>query len=392
VERLWTKPFVLITTGNLSLFVAFYMLYPTLPLFIKQLGGTETHVGLAMGAFMLASVIFRPIVGGLLDRFGRRPFIVWGLILFTVAMYLYDWVGGVAVLMGLRVLHGMSWALSSTSIMTAVTDLIPTSRRGEGMGWFLTSMTLAMAVGPLLGIWVLDKVSFSALFLLGMILSIATLFLMLGIKIPAQARPNSRRIEWFEKSVLPVAVSVFFLFLAYGGITTFVPLFAESIHVNSGAFFLAFAATLAVSRPISGKLADRYGETFVIVPALAITILSLLVLAFSTGLFGMVVSAVLHGIGFGSAHPALQAATIRVARADRKGVANASLSTATDLGIGLGAIILGWVSQYTSYQVLFIVSAISVACSVLLFAIFVIRLLRNHQRSMNIDSLTLETH
>jgi MFS family permease len=256
MERLWTKPFVLITTGNLSLFVAFYMLYPTLPLYISQMGGNETQVGLAMGAFMLASVIFRPIVGGLLDRFGRRPFIVWGLILFTVAMYMYDWVGGVAVLMGLRVLHGISWALSSTSIMTAVTDIIPPSRRGEGMGWFLTSMTLAMAVGPLLGTLVIDKLSFSALFLLAVILSIATLLLMLGIKIPSQVRPNSRRIELFEKSALPVAVSIFFLFLAYGGIITFVPLFADSIHVNSGAFFLAFAATLAVSRPISGKLAD----------------------------------------------------------------------------------------------------------------------------------------
>ncbi|WP_410511224.1 MFS transporter [Paenibacillus sp. BR2-3] len=379
MERLWTKPFILITIGNLFLFNAFYMLYPTLPLFIKQMGGNESQVGLAMGAFMLSAVIFRPIVGGLLDRFGRRPFIVWGLLLFILAMYMYNWIVGIVVLMGLRILHGMSWAVSTTSILTAITDMIPPARRGEGMGWFSTSMTLAMAIGPMFGIWITQNLSFSALFLFAVVLSTAALLLMVGAKMPFRPQSGARRIELFEKSVMPIAASVFFLFVAYGGITTFVPLFADSIQVNSGAFFLAFAATLALSRPISGKLSDRYGEVFVIVPALVISICSLIVMSLSTSLIGVLVSAVLYGIGFGSAQPALQAATIRLARSDRIGVANASISTANDLGIGLGAIMLGWVSQYTSYQVLFAVSAVSVAFSLLLFIFFVKRLLNNKE-------------
>jgi MFS family permease len=376
VERLWTKPFILMTIGNLFLFNAFYMLYPTLPLFIKQIGGNESQVGLAMGAFMLSAVIFRPIVGGLLDRFGRRPFIIWGLLLFTLVMYMYDWVGGIVVLMGLRILHGMSWAVSTTATMTAITDMIPSTRRGEGMGWFSTSMTLAMAIGPMFGIWVTQNLSYNALFLFAVVLSAAALLLTLGAKMPFRQQAGVRKIELFEKSVLPVAASVFFLFIAYGGITTFVPLFAESIQVNSGAFFLAFAATLAISRPISGKFSDRYGEIFVIVPALVTTICALIVLSLSTGLIGVLISAFLYGIGFGSAQPALQAATIRQARPDRLGVANATISTANDLGIGLGAIMLGWVSQYTSYQVLFAVSAVSVAFSLILFTFFVKRLLK----------------
>ncbi|CAM2855586.1 MFS transporter [Paenibacillus sediminis] len=390
MERLWTKQFILMTLGNLFLFNAFYMLYPTLPPFIKQMGGNESQVGLAMGAFMLSAVIFRPLVGGLLDRFGRRSFIVWGLLLFILAMYMYDWVGGIFVLMGLRILHGMSWAVSTTATITAITDIIPSTRRGEGMGWFSTSMTLAMAIGPMFGIWVTQNLSYSALFLFAVVLSTAALLLMLGAKMPFRPQTGARRIELFEKSVLPVAASVFFLFIAYGGITTFVPLLADSIQVNPGAFFLAFAATLALSRPISGKLSDRYGEVFVIVPALVITICALIVLSLSTGLIGVLVSAVLYGIGFGSAQPALQAATIRLARSDRKGVANASMSTANDLGIGLGAIMLGWVSQYTSYQVLFAVSAVSVAFSLILFTFFAKRLLKTKQ-SLNADSLPFES-
>ncbi|MBD2872494.1 MFS transporter [Paenibacillus arenilitoris] len=376
MERLWSKSFILMTAGTLFLFIGFYMLYPTLPMFIKQLGGSEAQVGLAMGAFMLTAVIFRPIVGGLLDRFGRRPFIVWGLILFALVMYGYDWIGGILVLMGLRILHGMSWAVSTTAILTAITDMIPSARRGEGLGWFGTAMTLAMAIGPMLGIWIIQDLSYHALFLIVAILAAAALLLTLGASMPFRPQPSARRIELFEKSVLPVTASVFFLFIAYGGITTFVPLLAESIKVNSGAFFLAYAATLVLVRPVSGKLSDRYGEMVVIVPALVITILALIALSFSSGLFGVLVSAVLYGIGFGSAQPALQAITIRLARPDRIGAANASFSTATDLGIGLGAILLGWVSQYMSYQALFTVSAVSVAFSLLLFAFFVKRLLK----------------
>lgn len=368
------------TAGMLFLFIAFYSLLPTLPQFIKQIGGTEAQVGLATGIFMLSAVIFRPMVGALLDRFGRRPFIVWGLILFAVAMYMYDWVGGIVALMGLRILHGMSWAFSTTAMITAATDMIPPARRGEGMGWFSMAMTLAMAIGPMYGLWVAENLSYRMLFLFAVGLSVVSLLMTLGSKIPFQPQPGSRKLELFEKSVLPVTISVFFLYIAYGGITAFVALFADSIGVNAGAFFLAYAATLALIRPIAGKLSDQHGETFVLVPSLVIAIAALIVLSLSTGLIGVLVSAVLYGIGFGSAQPTLQAATIRLAHPERKGVANASLLTATDLGIGLGAIILGWVSEYTSYEVMFTVGAVSVGICLLLFMVFVRRLLSMNHR------------
>ncbi|MBS4197026.1 MFS transporter [Lederbergia citri] len=379
MDRLWTKSFISMTVGMFFLFTGFYMLYPTLPLFIKQIGGNESHVGLAMGTFMLSAVILRPIIGGMLDRFGRRFFIIGGLLFFAVAMYMYEWTSGIIVLIVLRILHGMSWGVSTTSMHTAITDLIPKTRRGEGLGWSGMAMTLAMAIGPMLGIWVSEKLSYHTLFTFGAGLTIAALLLTFGAKMPFNPQPGPKRIEIFEKSVLPITASVFFLFFAYGSITTFVPLFAESIKVNSGTFFLVYALTLLLVRPIAGKLSDRYGEAFIIVPALAVTILALIALGFSTGLFGVIVSAVLFGIGFGSAQPALQAATISLVRPERIGVANASFSTATDLGIGLGAIILGWVSQHSSYQMLFTVSAVAVTFSLLLFSFFVIRLLKKNR-------------
>lgn len=389
LERLWTKPFLLMTIGNLFLFVAFYMLYPTLPLFIQQFGGSETQVGLAMGAFMLSAVVFRPIVGGLLDRFGRRPFIIWGMLFFTLAMYLYTWAGGMAGLMGLRILHGMTWAVSTTAAITAATDMIPAERRGEGIGWFSTSMTLAMAIGPMAGLWTAESLSYDSLFLFAAGLSAAAMLLMAGVKMPVRARAASKRIEWIEKPVLPIAVSVFFLFVAYGGITTFVPLFAASIQLNSGAFFMAYAAALALIRPFAGKLSDRRGEAFVLVPAILLTVCALIVLSLSTGLAGVLVSAVLYGVGFGSAQPALQAAALRWARPDRAGAANATLSTANDLGIGLGAIMLGWISQQLSFQALFAVSAVSAAFALIFFIAF--RKRSSTRQPANADAVPFES-
>jgi len=376
VERLWTKPFIQMTVGMLFLFTGFYLLLPTMPLYIKHLGGTESQVGLAAGLFTLSAVVFRPFVGALVDRHGRRPFYVWGLLLFVISMVLYDWVGGILLLLLLRMVHGVSWAFATTSVGTAITDLIPASRRGEGMGWYGMAMTVAMAIGPMLGTALASGDSFRILFLVAAGLSLAAWVLAFMTKVPFQPKPSTGRIRLIEPSVLPVTVAIFFLAVAYGGITTFLPLFAASISVNPGTFFLVYAIALTLIRPLAGKLSDRFGEAAVIMPSLVITALSLLLLSLSDGLVGLIAAAILYGIGFGSAQPALQAATLRIAPEDRRGAANASFMTAFDLGIGLGAIILGWVSEQTGYPLLFAIASVSVVVSLVIFALFVKRLLK----------------
>lgn len=375
MERLWTKPFIQMTVGMLFLFTGFYLLLPTLPLYIKHLGGSETQVGLAAGAFTLTAVVFRPMVGGLVDRYGRRAFYVWGLIFFVLSMYLYDWVGSILLLLALRILHGASWAFSTTSIGTVITDLIPISRRGEGMGWYGMAMTVAMAIGPMLGTYIVSGYSFRTLFLVATGLSLIAFILAYMTRAPYQAKPSAGRIQLVEKSVLPVTAAIFFLAVAYGGITTFLPLFAESIRVNPGTFFLVYAVALTLIRPFAGKLSDRFGEAAVIIPSLVITAGALIVLSQSSGLSGLITAAILYGIGFGSAQPALQAATLRIAPENRRGAANASFMTAFDLGIGLGAILLGLVSESIGYAYLFTVTAVSVVVSLVIFAVFVRRLL-----------------
>ncbi|MFD3446488.1 MFS transporter [Microbacteriaceae bacterium 4G12] len=376
MERLWTKNYIMLTITALLLFSGFYLLMPTLPMFIKQLGGSESQVGFIIGVFTISAVILRPIVGGLMDRYGRRVFIISGLLFFAITMYFYDWVTGVIFLIILRILHGISWAIATTSIGTAVTDVIPPSRRGEGMGWYGLAMTLGMALGPILGLWVANSFSFHYLFLLCTVLALIAFILAFGTKTPAVQYTSKKPISFFEKTVLPIAIVTFFLSLTFGGITTFLPLFAAKIQVNAGTFFLVYAITLTVVRPLAGKISDKHGEGIIIVPALFIMIAALLVLTMTKGLVGLVITAILYGIGFGSAQPALQIVTIRLAPPEKRGVANATFFTAFDLGIGLGSILLGFISQLMGYQMLFIVCAVSGFISLVLFILFVEKTLK----------------
>ncbi|PGC89283.1 MFS transporter [Bacillus toyonensis] len=371
MERLWTKSFIQMSFAMLFLFTGFYLLVPTLPLFIKEIGGNESQVGLMMGIFTIAAVVIRPIIGGMLDQYGRRSFIIFGLILFGLTMYSYNLASTIVLLAVLRVIHGVTWAVSTTAVGTAITDIIPDSRRGEGMGWYGMAMTIAMAIGPMIGLWVVQYYSFHGLFLLATLLSFMAVILSLITKMPFKPQKEKGKIQLFEKSVLSITVVVFFLSFAYGGITTFLPLFASSINVNPGTFFLVYAIALTIVRPISGKLLDKYGEVFIILPALCITILAIVVLTMANGLTGIIIAATLYGVGFGSAQPALQAAMLTIVDPSKRGVANASFFTAFDLGIGLGAILLGFVSQMFGYRILFTASSVSAVIALLVFGMFV---------------------
>lgn len=289
MERLWTKSFIGLILTLFFLCFGFYLLLPTLPIYIKELGIDESQLGLIIGSFTLSAVVARPIIGGLLDRFGRRFFIIAGLIIFAISMFLYNWASGILLLFLLRILHGFGWAISTTSIGTSITDVIPDRRRGEGLGWYGLSMTVSMAIGPIIGVWMVQSYSFKYLIFVAFCLSIAAILIALVTRVPILRSDNKGKIVYFDKSILSISVAIFFLALTYGGITTFMPLFAESIQVNAGTFFLIYAIALTITRPVAGKLADRYNEGSIIIPSLLITIVALLLLSLSNGLLGVIV-------------------------------------------------------------------------------------------------------
>ena len=125
-------------------------------------------------------------------------------------MYSYNIASTIVLLAVLRVIHGVTWAVSTTAVGTAITDIIPDSRRGEGMGWYGMAMTIAMAIGPMIGLWVVQNYSFDGLFLLATLLSFMAVVLSLITKIPFTPQKKKGKIQLFEKSVLTITIVVFF--------------------------------------------------------------------------------------------------------------------------------------------------------------------------------------
>ncbi|SCM79158.1 Arabinose efflux permease family protein [uncultured Sporomusa sp.] len=353
-ELLWSKNFILITTISFFTMVGFQMLLPTLPVYAIKLGGTSASAGLVIGIFTISSVIIRPFVGYALDRYGRKLIIMAGLLLFAICVLSYTWAWSLTVLLLLRFLHGFTWGVTSTATNTTATDIIPKSRLGEGMGYYGLAGTLSMALAPALGLWVLSQYDFSTMFLTSFLM--CTLAIILSLPIQYQS-PSKDKItfRFIETSAVNATIIILLITMTYGAIVSFIALYAAERGItNIGSFFTVYAVFLAITRPFSGKIADKKGFDFVIIPGIILIIFAMgcLYIANQLGIF--LLAAAIYGVGFGMVSPSLQALSVMNAPANRRGTANGTFFTGFDLGIGISSILWGAVAQVTGYSFMFL--------------------------------------
>lgn len=384
-STLWTKNFILLTISNLFLFVAFQMLIPTLPLFVAEKGGDQLAVGLVIGIFTISALLIRPFAGKALDTIGRRKILVAGLIVFFLSVAGYYWMATVTLVLIVRFIHGIGWGIATTTYGTIASDMIPAQRRGEGMGYFGLSSNLAMALGPLIGIWLMTSYGFGLLFLVSSVLSILALLLSQMVKYAEPnfaARQQAAKQPFWEglverKALFPALLSLF-LGVTYGGIISFITLFGKEAGIqNVGLFFLFNAVFLMLVRPISGILFDRKGHIWVLLPGGIFCALGLLILSYATSVSTLILAAIFFGTGFGSIQPSLQAWTINRVEPHRRGAANGTFFSAFDLGIGAGAMLLGVVAKATSFAIMYRFSVLLI----LLYLVVYVSYLVKHRKS-----------
>lgn len=360
-KPLWTKAFLITALANLLLFFSFQMLIPTIPTHLSQLGGDNVQVGLVIGIFTISSLLTRPFAGRALDLLGRKHVLLVGLAIcaFTIAGYSY--IAAVTLILAARFVHGIGWGLSTTSLGTVIADIIPPERRGEGMGYYGLSNTFAMAVGPLTGLWIMQSYGFTFVLLISTILAILSLFSSLFITYPKpqQSTMPPERLRfvdrlWERTALLPSAL-LLCTAICYGGIVTFITLFGiEAGIANVGLFFLCNASMVLLVRPITGVLFDRKGPEWVLLPGAIFTIAGLWLLSYAHSNVSLAIAALCYGVGFGSIQPALQAWTITRSSPSRRGAANGTFFSANDLGIGLGAMVLGAMANWSgSYALMY---------------------------------------
>lgn len=373
-SRIWNKTFSLILIVSFLMFLSMYMLLPTLPLFAKTIGGNETVAGTIVGFFTLSAVLVRPWFGNLLDRRGRKVILIIGIGIFLISVLAYNLAFSIVTLLALRVIHGIGWGASTTASGTIASDVIPAQRRAEGMGYYGIAATIAMSLGPALGLYLIKYSSYSVLFTGAAILAALGLAgsFFINYEIPRKNQEEAEKTPVkgviLEKTAIPPAIVLFFITLTYGGIVSFLPLYADFRGVkNIGVFFTVYALVLLFSRPIIGKLADRYGGQNFLVPGILLIASALLLLVKASSLSVFLLVGVIYGIGFGTVQPILNALVISLAPPERRGAANATFAVAMDLGIGLGAVILGFLTQKVGYVYMYGSSAVFALVALLMY-------------------------
>ncbi|MEH6946761.1 MFS transporter [Bacillus sp. JJ634] len=377
-EKIWTRDFILICLANFFVFLGFQMTLPTIPLFVESLGGNDRLIGVVVGIFTFSALLIRPFAGQLLETKGRRFVFLAGLTIFILTIGVFGFTTSLILLFAIRVIQGIGWGYSTTASGTIATDLIPAKRRGEGMGYYGLSGNVALAIGPSLGLILVNMISFKELFLicglLGAIAWISASTIRYKKAEPIAIAAKTTKWNLYEKSALQPSILIFFISVTFGGISTFLPLYADQRGVTGIQwYFFIFAAALMTTRIFAGQLYDKHGHKAIYIPSTILISIAMLLLAWMPNNTVLYIAAICYGLGFGALQPALQAWSVEKAAANRKGMANATYFSFFDLGIGFGAILFGQIGYFLDYRSIYITAALSVLLSIVIYIWLLIR-------------------
>ena len=362
-DRIFSRSFSLAILANLFSFTSMYLLLATLPLYVVAIGGTVSDAGIVLACFTLTAVIVRPLIGRLSDRRSKKAIMLAGAVVLAASSLLYEPAHSVPLLMAVRVFHGIGWAAFGTAASALAADLAPASRRGEAMGYFGVGMNVAMAIGPALGVFLVGRTGYGALFLTAMVLSAAAALTTVGIADPRRKADRAAVQRGWRSFILPSALFpsavLFTNALTYASVVALLPLFAEQAQLgNAGLFFTVFSVVVLVLRGPLGRLSDRRGRVAVVAPGLLFTFVALLVLSRAESTTAMLVVAVLYAIGVGAAQPTLMAMTVDRAKPQERGAAMGTFTTAMDLGIGVGSIVWGMTADAFGFQTMYVAASL----------------------------------
>ncbi|AZN43495.1 MFS transporter [Paenibacillus albus] len=387
---LWTRPFIALTASFFLLFLGLQMLLSSFPAYVKgEFDTGNVQVSLVTSVFALAAIASRFATAALMRRVSRMALLLIGLLIAAAATGLYTAASSFGALLVLRIAYGIGFGMASTILPTLVSRIIPIRRMGEGIGYFGLSTSLAMSIGPSIGLNVMKHSGFMELTMLGLIASVL-IFPVLWLsrskhshaspaaptsaqqqKQPPAARNTAAPAKsgFNRKLIFPVLLNTL-LSITYSGLLSFLALFGDYVHIEQiGLFFLFNAVTIILIRPFSGRIFDRKGHMAVLIPAGLCVTASMLLLSGTHAMPMLILSALLYGLGFGAIQPTIQAWMLRSSSPEQYGIVNSMFYNSTDFGVAIGALLLGAISAASNYSIMYRYSAGCMALFVILLAL-----------------------
>ncbi|MGF7045878.1 MFS family permease [Paenibacillus sp. DS2015] len=391
-ETLWSRNFLSISFSSFFIYVTFYILAVTLPTFVlENLGRSQKDIGLVTTVFLIAAVIFRPLTGKWLDEMSRKMIVIMSLILFTLCTISYLFIQDYTLLLVVRFIHGISFGIAATATSAVVLDVIPKERKGEGIGYFSLFMSLAMVMGPFLGLFMTSHTNFFVLFITISAFSLLSLGCSAITQIPKHVPVPSVLSKWdikryFEPKAIPISLAGFVLAFSYGAISTFISVYAKSMGLEQIAsyFFVVFAAVILITRPFTGRLFDRKGAHILVYPGIILFVIGMVWLsqAYTAPIF--LITAGVIGLGFGAILPSFQTIAIQVSPLHRQGLATGTYFVFFDLGYAVGSYVLGLIAAKTNYHTMYLIGGLFVSLAIVIYYVLHHRVEnRNSQKLMS---------
>jgi MFS family permease len=380
-ESIWTRAFAFLCLAEFLGYAQHFILQPTFPLYITQLGGSPFHVGLVIASFGVTSVMSRPIIGYWADRWSVTGVMILGLFLQTLSISLC-FVPFVGALMFANGLRGIGWSGMNTGGYTLLATSAPPTRRGEASGYYGGVQSSATILFPAVALWILNAPSggFGATFLLAMTLVLlgAGAAIALSREVPRAPRTivaGSPETWWreilsvFDRNIVLAAALLVTLHVSLPCFTSFVVLYARQLSIDHfGWYFVVTGITSMLARPLLGRLSDKIGAGRSLIVAFTLESAALLLMPFVSNLAGVMLGGALYFMGSAIGGTRILALAMERAPAERRGRAMASFSVAFPLSNGTGALLSGLVVDLAGYDWMYITAAVPCAVGVILTA------------------------
>ena len=367
-ERLWNKGFCRAMFGNFLMFFSFYLLTPLLPIYLDSKFNTDKDIiGLVLSGYVIAALVVRPFSGFIVDSFDRKRVLIICFFLFFICFTGY--IGATTLLMFaiIRTLHGLPFGATTVANSTVAIDVLPSSRRNEGIGYYGLSNNLAMAAAPSTGIWLYGVTgNFSILFWVSLTVAFCGFLCASTIKLREREKvPNKPKMSldhFFLTRGWLLAVNIMMFGICWGVMSNYVALYGKEklgITGGTGLFFLLLSVGLMVSRFIGVRELRKGHLTKNAIEGSLVSTAAYVIFATGGGEWSFYLSALLLGLGNGRMYPAFLNMFISVARNDQRGTANSSILTSWDIGMGLGILVGGVTLEYCGYEWAFKITALS---------------------------------
>ena len=382
-EKLVTSSYCFILAANFLLYFGFWLLIPVLPFYLSEVfsAGNST-IGIILSCYTVAALCIRPFSGYFLDSFARKPLYLMAYFIFMTMFAGYIIAGSLTLFIMFRIIQGVSFGMVTVGGNTVVIDIMPSSRRGEGLGYYGLSNNIAMAVGPMSGLFLHDAgMSFTTIFCCSLGSCMAGFVCASLVKTPYKP-PVRREPISLDRFILlkgiPAGISLLLLSIPYGMTTNYVAMYAKQIGINAttGFFFTFMAIGMAISRIFSGKIVDRGKITQVISAGLYLVVFSFFLLSACVYLISwnnMVCTivffsvALLLGVGFGIMFPAYNTLFVNLAPNSQRGTATSTYLTSWDVGIGIGMLTGGYIAEVSTFDKAYLFGACLTIVSMLYF-------------------------